>query len=60
MTTLVNPIMLDSLKSRSYFPLASLNLLFFPIAYLFYPETRNRSLESIDILFSMPSPFIGK
>ncbi|KAL4965738.1 putative MFS sugar transporter [Aspergillus stella-maris] len=57
MTTLVNPIMFDSLKSRSYFLLAGLNLLWIPIVYLFYPETRNRSLESINALFSTPSPF---
>ncbi|KAL4745207.1 hypothetical protein BDW72DRAFT_211644 [Aspergillus terricola var. indicus] len=57
MTTLVNPIMFDSLKSRSYFLLAGLNLLWIPIVYLFYPETRNRSLESIDALFSTSSPF---
>lgn len=25
-----------------------------------YPETRNRSLESIDALFSTPSPFYWK
>ncbi|KAL4922600.1 general substrate transporter [Aspergillus aurantiobrunneus] len=57
MTTLVNPIMFDSLQSRSYFLLAGLNLLWIPIVFLFYPETRNRSLESIDALFSTPSPF---
>ncbi|KIA75412.1 MFS sugar transporter [Aspergillus ustus] len=57
MTTLVNPIMFDSLKSRSYFLLAGLNLLWIPIVYLFYPETCDRSLESIDALFSTPSPF---
>ncbi|KAL4860983.1 hypothetical protein BDV12DRAFT_180893 [Aspergillus spectabilis] len=57
MTTLVNPIMFDSLKSRSYFLLAGLNLLWIPIVFLFYPETRNRSLESIDALFSTQSPF---
>ncbi|KAL2871229.1 putative MFS sugar transporter [Aspergillus lucknowensis] len=57
MTTLVNPIMFDSLKSRSYFLLAGFNLLWIPIVYLFYPETCNRSLESIDALFSTPSPF---
>jgi hypothetical protein len=57
MTTLVNPIMFDSLKSRSYFLLAGLNLLWIPIVYLFYPETCNRSLESIDALFSTQSPF---
>ncbi|EAU33313.1 conserved hypothetical protein [Aspergillus terreus NIH2624] len=57
MTTLVNPIMFGSIGSRSYFLLAGLNLLWVPIIYLFYPETRNRTLESIDYLFSVSSPF---
>ncbi|KAB8219372.1 general substrate transporter [Aspergillus novoparasiticus] len=57
MATLVNPIMFDSIKSRSYFLLAGLNLLWIPVVYLFYPETCNRSLESIEALFSTPSPF---
>ncbi|KAJ5578832.1 Major facilitator superfamily domain general substrate transporter [Penicillium hetheringtonii] len=41
MTTLVNPIMFESMKSL-------------------YPETRNRSLESIEALFSTSSPFNWK
>lgn len=57
MTTLVNPIMFGSIKSRSYFLLAGLNLIWIPIVYLFYPETCNRSLESIESLFSSSSPF---
>ncbi|KAJ5093801.1 hypothetical protein N7456_009662 [Penicillium angulare] len=60
MTTLVNPIMFGSLTSRTYFLFAGLNLLWIPIVYLFYPETRNRSLESIDALFSTSSPFYWK
>ncbi|KAF7716030.1 MFS-type Sugar/inositol transporter [Penicillium ucsense] len=57
MTTLVNPIMFASLKSRTYFLFAGLNLLWVPLVFLFDPETRNRSLESIDALFSGSSPF---
>ncbi|GLA52796.1 hypothetical protein AnigIFM63604_009675 [Aspergillus niger] len=57
MTTLVNPIMFASIGSRSYFLLAGLNLLWVPTIYLFYPETRNRTLESIDYLFSTSGPF---
>ncbi|KAJ5467172.1 hypothetical protein N7475_004924 [Penicillium sp. IBT 31633x] len=60
MTTLVNPIMFDVMASRTYFLFAGLNLLWIPIVYLFYPETRNRSLESIDALFSTTSPFYWK
>ncbi|KAJ5612446.1 hypothetical protein N7510_005640 [Penicillium lagena] len=60
MTTLVNPIMFDTMKSRTYFLFAGLNLIWIPIVYLFYPETRNRSLESIETLFSTSSPFYWK
>ncbi|KAJ5959440.1 uncharacterized protein N7479_006590 [Penicillium vulpinum] len=60
MTTLVNPVMFDVMASRTYFLFAGLNLIWIPIVYLFYPETRNRSLESIDALFSTPSPFYWK
>ncbi|KAJ5160163.1 uncharacterized protein N7482_007167 [Penicillium canariense] len=60
MTTLVNPIMFETMKSRTYFLFAGLNMLWIPIIYLFYPETRNRSLESIEALFSTSSPFYWK
>ncbi|CAK7232214.1 hypothetical protein SCUCBS95973_008185 [Sporothrix curviconia] len=56
-TTLVNPIMFAQLESRTYFLFAGLNLIWMPIVYLFYPETADRSLESIDALFSTSSPF---
>ena len=44
MITLVNPTLLCSLKSRSYFLRVSLNPLWILIVYLFYPETRTRHL----------------
>ena len=53
-TVLVNPIMFAALKSRTYFLFAGLNLLWIPIVYFLYPETANRSLETIGALF-MPS-----
>ncbi|KAF7559754.1 hypothetical protein G7046_g4389 [Stylonectria norvegica] len=56
-TVLVNPIMFNKLENRTYFLFAGLNLLWIPIVYLFYPETANRSLESIDALFSANSYF---
>lgn len=57
MTTLVNPIMFSVLENRTYFLFAGLNLLWIPIVLFFYPETANRSLESIDALFLATSPF---
>ncbi|KAK4248969.1 MFS sugar transporter [Corynascus novoguineensis] len=56
-TVLVNPIMFDKLENRTYFLFAGLNLLWIPIIYLFYPETADRSLESIDVLFSTKRPY---
>ena len=56
-TTLVNPIMFGALKSRTYFLFAGLNLIWVPIVYFFYPETADRSLESIGALFIPDSPF---
>lgn len=55
-TVLVNPIMFAKLESRTYFLFAGLNLLWMPIVYFFYPETADRSLESIDAMFSSSSP----
>ncbi|CAI7634012.1 hypothetical protein N7533_011599 [Penicillium manginii] len=60
MTTLVNPIMFETMKSRTYFLFAALNLIWIPIIFFFYPETRNRSLESIEALFSISSPLYWK
>lgn len=56
-TTLVNSIMFGSIKPRSYFLLADLNLLWNPVIFVFYPETGNRSLESIEALFFTSSLF---
>lgn len=59
-TTLINPIMFSHIKSRTYFLFAGLNLLWMPIVFFFYPETADRSLESIDAMFSTSSPFYSK
>jgi Sugar (and other) transporter len=55
-TVLVNPIMFGSIESRTYFLFAALNLIWAPIIYFFYPEAKDRSLESIEALFSSKSP----
>lgn len=43
-------------QSRTYFIFAALNLIWIPVVYLFYPETKDRSLESIESMFGS-SPF---
>ncbi|RMZ02076.1 hypothetical protein D0862_06150 [Hortaea werneckii] len=51
-TTLVNPIMFANIESRTYFLFAALNFLWVPTVFLFYPETKDRSLESIETMFT--------
>lgn len=40
------------LQSRTYFLFAGLNFLWIPTVFLFYPETKDRSLESIETMFT--------
>lgn len=55
-TVLANPSIFATLENRAYFMFAGFNLLWVIIVYLIYPETKDRSLESIDILFIPKSP----
>jgi hypothetical protein len=56
-TTLANPSIFANLQNRAYFLFAGLNLLWVGVVYLFYPETKDRSLEAINVLFIPTSPF---
>lgn len=56
-TTLANPSIFANLQNRAYFLFAGLNLLWVLVVYLFYPETKDRSLEAISVLFYPKSPF---
>jgi Sugar (and other) transporter len=50
--------MFGRIKSRTYLLFAGLDLLWIPIVYFFYLETKDRSLESIEAMFSSSSsPF---
>ena len=55
-TTLANPSLFNQLANRAYFLFAGFNLIWIAIVYLIYPETKDRSLEAIDILFIPASP----
>jgi MFS family permease len=56
-TVLANPSIFAKLENRAYFMFAGFNLLWILIVYLIYPETKDRSLESINFLFVPKSPF---
>lgn len=49
---MITPVMLHNIGWATYLVFAVINAGFFPIIYFFYPETKKRSLEEIDIIFA--------
>ncbi|KAF4629098.1 hypothetical protein G7Y89_g9050 [Cudoniella acicularis] len=49
---MVTPVMLSSISWGTYLFFAVVNAFFIPIIYFFYPETKRRSLEEIDLIFA--------
>ncbi|KAF2490545.1 general substrate transporter [Lophium mytilinum] len=49
---MITPIMIDNIKWGTYLVFAVVNACFLPVIYIFYPETRKRSLEEIDLIFA--------
>ncbi|KAB8227616.1 general substrate transporter [Aspergillus alliaceus] len=49
---MVTPIMIQDIKWGTYLFFAVVNACFIPIIYIFYPETKGRSLEEIDLIFA--------
>ncbi|KUI63540.1 Sugar transporter STL1 [Cytospora mali] len=49
---MVTPIMITNIGWGTYLFFAVVNASFLPVIWFFYPETANRSLEEIDIIFA--------
>ncbi|KAF1971762.1 general substrate transporter [Bimuria novae-zelandiae CBS 107.79] len=49
---MITPIMIDNIGWGTYLVFACINAGFFPLIYIFYPETKQRSLEEIDLIFA--------
>lgn len=49
---MVTPIMISNIGWATYLVFAIINACFIPVIFFFYPETRGRSLEEIDIVFA--------
>ncbi|OJJ06679.1 hypothetical protein ASPVEDRAFT_140773 [Aspergillus versicolor CBS 583.65] len=49
---MITPVMVDSIGWGTYLFFACWNALFVPVVWFFYPETANRSLEEIDLIFA--------
>ncbi|KAK5203168.1 hypothetical protein LTR41_011082 [Exophiala xenobiotica] len=55
---LVIPIMFQNIGANTFFVIGAFQIITIPIIYCFYPETNQRSLESLDLLFASKSPFV--
>lgn len=49
---MITPILIDKINWGTYLIFAVANACFIPIIYFFYPETKQRSLEEIDLIFA--------
>ncbi|KAL3481443.1 general substrate transporter [Aspergillus californicus] len=49
---MITPPMVDAIGWGTYLFFAAWNAFFIPIIWFFYPETANRSLEEIDLIFA--------
>ncbi|TVY65741.1 Sugar transporter STL1 [Lachnellula suecica] len=49
---MATPVMIANISWGTYLFFAVVNACFIPVIYLFYPETRRRSLEEIDLIFA--------
>jgi len=56
--TLVNPVMFAAIRENTLHVFAAVNFLSIPIVWAFYPETANRTLEEMDLLFASDSLFV--
>ncbi|KAM0554887.1 hypothetical protein ACHAPJ_006622 [Fusarium lateritium] len=55
MVVMVTPVAFTNIGWRTYIIFAILNATAIPVIYIFYPETRGRSLEEVDLIFSESS-----
>ena len=49
---MITPISINHIQWRTYIYFAVFNFAFLPLIWFFYPETRNLSLEQVDLLFT--------
>jgi hypothetical protein len=51
MVVMITPVAFDTIGYQTYIIFAVINAFIFPTVYLFFPETRYRSLEEMDMIF---------
>jgi hypothetical protein len=56
--TLLNPVMFSRIGENTLHIFGAINFLSIPMVWALYPETANRTLEEMDLLFASPSPWV--
>lgn len=56
--TLLNPVMFNAIRENTLHVFAAVNILSIPMVWALYPETANRTLEEMDLLFMSKSPWV--
>ncbi|KAF3056564.1 Sugar transporter STL1 [Daldinia childiae] len=55
--TLILPYIVSAVNEKMMYIFAAVNVISIPIVWAFYPESNQRTLEEIDLLFASESPF---
>ena len=53
--TLLLPIIFSNLKEKTFYVFGAVNFLTLPVVWAFYPESNQRTLEEMDLLFASNS-----
>ncbi|KAI0698285.1 general substrate transporter [Cytidiella melzeri] len=56
--TLLNPVMFSRIGENTLHVFGVINFLSIPMVWALYPETANRTLEEMDLLFASESPWV--
>jgi Sugar (and other) transporter len=54
---LVCPIMFDSIGEKTFYIFAVCNIITIPMVWSLYPESNQRTLEDMDLLFAADTPW---
>lgn len=55
---LVCPIMFDSIGEKTFYIFAVCNIITIPMVWALYPESNQRTLEDMDLLFAADTPWV--
>lgn len=56
--TLLCPVMFDAIGEKTLYIFGVCNFVAIPVVWAFYPESNQRTLEEMDLLFASPTPWV--